>query len=212
MIKDTGRFFIRGHSMKQFTRTFFTGLAVTLPVVATLYILVWATLATERVLDVLLRFVLPQAVYLPGLGVVLGVVLVFLVGLLMRTWVVRKIFSWIEVLMYRVPVVKTVYGALRDFTEFLSRPQKQGAKQVVLVRLGGTDMRIMGFVTRDDLAGLPPGMSDPGMIMVYMPMSYQVGGYTVLIPRSSVQPVDMSFEEAMRFTLTAGLSMGKGSD
>jgi len=195
--------------MKQFTRTFFTGLAVTLPVVATLYILVWATLATERVLDVLLRFVLPQAVYLPGLGVVLGVVLVFLVGLLMRTWVVRKIFSWIEVLMYRVPVVKTVYGALRDFTEFLSRPQKQGAKQVVLVRLGGTDMRIMGFVTRDDLAGLPPGMSDPGMIMVYMPMSYQVGGYTVLIPRSSVQPVDMSFEEAMRFTLTAGLSRGK---
>ena len=193
--------------MKQFTRTFFTGLAVTLPVVATLYILVWATLATERGLDGLLRFVLPQAVYLPGLGVVLGVVLVFLVGLLMRTWVARKIFAWIEELLYRVPVVKTVYGALRDFTDFLSRPPKQGAQQVVLVRLGGTDLRIMGFVTRDDLAGLPPGMSEPGMIMVYMPMSYQVGGYTALIPRSSVQPVDMSFEEAMRFTLTAGLSV-----
>lgn len=193
--------------MKQFTRTFFTGLAVTLPVVATLYILVWATHVTERGLDGLLRFVLPQAVYLPGLGVVLGVVLVFLVGLLMRTWVARKIFAWIEELLYRVPVVKTVYGVLRDFTEFLSRPPKQGAQQVVLVRLGGTDLRIMGFVTRDDLAGLPPGMSEPGMIMVYMPMSYQVGGYTALIPRSSVQPVDMSFEEAMRFTLTAGLSV-----
>jgi uncharacterized membrane protein len=65
----------------------------------------------------------------------------------------------------------------------------------------------MGFVTRDDLAGLPPNMSEPGMILVYMPMSYQVGGYTALIPRASVQPVDMSFEEAMRFTLTAGLSV-----
>jgi uncharacterized membrane protein len=65
----------------------------------------------------------------------------------------------------------------------------------------------MGFVTRDDLAGLPPGMGEPGMIMVYMPMSYQVGGYTALVPRASVQPVDMSFEEAMRFTLTAGLSV-----
>jgi uncharacterized membrane protein len=202
--------------MKRFTRTFFTGLAVTLPVVATLYILVWMTLATERVLDALLRFVLPKAVYLPGLGVALGVVLVFLVGLLMRTWVARKIFAWIEELMYRVPVVKTVYGALRDFTDFLSRPQKQGAKQVVLVRLGGTDLRIMGFVTRDDLADLPPGMSEPGMIMVYMPMSYQVGGYTALVPRASVQTVDMSFEEAVRFTLTAGLSVpavkGKGSE
>jgi len=193
--------------MNHITRTFFTGLAVTLPVVATLYLLYWATLTTEHALDGLLRFVLPQAVYVPGLGLALGVVLVFLVGLLMRTWVARKIFSWTEKLIYRVPLVKTVYGALRDFTEFLSRPQKQGAQQVVLVRLGGTDLRVMGFVTRDDLAGLPPGMSEPGMIMVYMPMSYQVGGYTALVPRASVQPVDMSFEEAMRFTLTAGLSV-----
>jgi len=75
------------------------------------------------------------------------------------------------------------------------------------VRLGDTDLRVMGFVTRDDLAGLPPNMSEPGMILVYLPMSYQVGGYTVLVPRASVQPVDMSFEEAMRFTLTAGLSV-----
>ncbi|GAB4510905.1 MAG: DUF502 domain-containing protein [Sulfuricaulis sp.] len=193
--------------MKQITRTFFTGLAVTLPVVATLYLLVWAARTTEHALDGLLRFVLPQAVYVPGLGVALGVVLVFLVGLLMRTWAARNIFDWTERQMYRVPVVKTVYGALRDFTVFLSRPQKQGPQQVVLVRFGGTDMRVMGFVTRDDLAGLPPNMSEPGMILVYLPMSYQVGGYTVLVPRASVQPVDMSFEEAMRFTLTAGLSV-----
>jgi uncharacterized membrane protein len=193
--------------MKKITRTFLTGLAVTLPVVLTLYLLVWATLTTERALDGLLRFVLPQAVYVPGLGVVVGVVLVFFVGLLMRTWAARNIFAWTEKQMYRVPVVKTVYGALRDFTVFLSRPQKQGPQQVVLVRLGDSDLRVMGFVTRDDLAGLPPNMSEPGMILVYLPMSYQVGGYTALIPRASVQPVDMSFEEAMRFTLTAGLSV-----
>lgn len=193
--------------MKHITRTFFTGLAVTLPVAATLYILIWAALATEHALDGLLRFVWPQLVYLPGLGVALGVVLVFLVGLLMRTWAARRIFAWTEKLMYRLPLVKTVYGSLRDFTEFLSRPKTQGAQQVVLVRLGDTDLRIVGFVTRDDLAGLPPGLGEPGMIMVYLPMSYQIGGYTVLVPRASVQPVDMSFEEAMRFTLTAGLSV-----
>ena len=193
--------------MKQITRTFFTGLAVTLPVVATLYLLYWAVLATESALDGLLRFVLPREAYFPGQGLALGVVLVFLVGLLMRTWVARKLFAWTEKLMYRLPLVKTVYGALRDFTDFLSRPKTQGAQQVVLVRLGDTDLRVIGFVTRDDLAGLPPGMGEPGMIMVYMPMSYQVGGYTALVPRASVQPVDMSFEEAMRFTLTAGLSV-----
>ena len=193
--------------MKQITRTFFTGLAVTLPVVATLYLLYWAVLATESTLDGLLRFVLPRDAYFPGQGLALGVVLVFLVGLLMRTWVARKLFAWTEKLLYRLPLVKTVYGALRDFTDFLSRPKTQGAQQVVLVRLGETALRVIGFITRDDLAGLPPGMGEPGMIMVYMPMSYQVGGYTALVPRASVQPVDMSFEEAMRFALTAWLSM-----
>lgn len=193
--------------MKQITRTFFTGLAVLLPVAATLYLLIWVALTTERALDGLLRFVLPQAVYLPGLGVVLGVVLVFLVGLLMRTWVAREIFAWTERLIYRVPVIKSVYGALRDFFNFMSRPNKQDSQQVVLIRLGGTDLRVMGFVTRNDLAGLPPGINEPGLIAVYMPMSYQIGGYTALVPRTSVQPVDMSFQEAMRFTLTAGLSV-----
>jgi uncharacterized membrane protein len=193
--------------MNHLTRTFITGLVVTLPVAATLYLLYWATLATERALDGLLLFVLPEEVYFPGQGLALGVVLVFLVGLMMRTWVARKVFAWAEGLMYRVPVVKSVYGALRDFAGFLSQPQKQGAQQVVLVRLGDTNLRVMGFVTRDDLAGLPPEMGDPGLILVYMPMSYQVGGYTALIPRASVQPIDMSFEEAMRFTLTAGLSV-----
>jgi len=193
--------------MKKITRTFLTGLAVTLPVVLTLYLLVWVTLTIERVLDRVLHLVLPEAVFVPGLGLVLGVVLIFFVGLLMRTWAARNIFAWTEKQMYRVPVVKTVYGALRDFTVFLSRPAKQGPQQVVLVRLGDTDLRVMGFVTREDLAGLPPNMSEPGMILVYLPMSYQVGGYTALIPRAAVQPVDMSFEEAMRFTLTAGLSV-----
>lgn len=192
--------------MKQITRTFFTGLAVMLPVAATFYLVVWVANVTERTLDGLLRFVLPQAVYLPGLGVALGLALIFLVGLLMRTWAARKIFAWTERLMYRVPLIKSVYGMLRDFTDFLSQPQKQGLQQVVLVRLGGTDLRVMGFVTRDDLTGLPPGMGEPGTIAVYMPMSYQIGGYTALVPRASVQVVDMPLEEAMRFTLTAGLS------
>lgn len=192
--------------MKKITRTFFTGLAVLLPVVATLYLLVWVAGTTEHALDGLLRLVLPQAVYVPGLGVVLGLALVFLVGLLMRTWAARKIFAWTEGLMYRVPLIKTVYGTLRDFTNLMSQPHKQGLQQVVLVRLGGTDLRVMGFVTRSDLAGLPPGMSEPGMIAVYLPMSYQIGGYTALVPRASVQAVDMPLEEAMRFILTAGVS------
>jgi hypothetical protein len=62
-------------------------------------------------------------------------------------------------------------------------------------------------VTHEDLAGLPPGISEPGVIMVYLPMSYQIGGYAALVPCASVQPVDTLFEEAMRFALNADLGV-----
>lgn len=49
-------------------------------------------------------------------------------------------------------------------------------------------------------------MDGTDQVAVYLPLSYQIGGYTLLVPRSAVKPVDMSLEDAMRFTLTAGLS------
>jgi len=192
--------------MKYITRTFLTGLATVLPIVTTIYLLVWLVLAGESILSAAVRAVLPEKLYWPGLGLALFVLLVFIVGLFMRTWVAQKLFSWGEALLYRTPVVKMVYGALRDFSGFLTEPKQKGLQQVVSVQLGGSDMRLIGFVTRDDLSGLPQGIGGADTIAVYLPFSYQIGGYMVLLPRSSVQPVEMSIEDAMRLTLTAGIS------
>ena len=79
------------------------------------------------------------------------------------------------------------------------------ALQVVTVTLPGSNLRLMGFVTRDEFSDLPEGIAEPGEVAVYLPMSYQVGGYTVFMPRSQLSPVQMSREQAMRFVLTAGL-------
>ena len=193
--------------MKYITRTFLTGLVTIIPVAATFYLLVWLVVAAESVLGEALRSVFPEKLYWPGLGMAFFAVIVFLIGLLMRALVVRKLFSWGEALLYRLPIVKTVYGPLRDFFSFLAEPKMSGLQQVVSVKLGGTDMKLMGFVTRGDLTGLPGGINDADTVAVYLPFSYQIGGYMVIVPRSQVQPVDMSLEDAMRLTLTAGLSM-----
>jgi uncharacterized membrane protein len=192
--------------MKYITRTFLTGLATVLPIVITFYLLVWLVVAGESILSTVVRSILPEKFYWPGLGVAIFVLLVFLVGLFMRTWVAQKLFSWGEALLYRTPVVKMVYGALRDFSGFLTEPKEKGLQQVVSVQLGGSDARLIGFVTRDDLSSLPQGIGGADTVAVYLPFSYQIGGYMVLLPRSSVQPVEMSIEDAMRLTLTAGIS------
>ena len=195
--------------MRHITCTFLTGLATVLPLVVTIYLVYWLASSAESILGAGLRLVLSDRFYWPGLGVTLGMVIIFAVGLLMHTWLVRKIFSWWERLFYRLPLIKSIYGAFRDLLSFVAAPRAKGLQQVVAVQIGETDMRLVGFVTRDDLKDLPEGLADPGAVAVYLPMSYQIGGYTVLVPRSALQPVEMSLEDAMRFTVTAGLSTAR---
>ena len=78
--------------------------------------------------------------------------------------------------------------------------------KVVLVQLPGQSFQVIGFVTREQFDDLPfsPTAEDP--VAVYMPMSYQIGGYTLFLPRSSLTPLDMPFEQAMRLVLTGAVT------
>lgn len=67
-------------------------------------------------------------------------------------------------------------------------------------------MQVIGFVTQAVPEHLPEDFREEGSILVYLPLSYMIGGYAVLMPRSAVRPLDMSMDEAMRFTLTAGVT------
>jgi uncharacterized membrane protein len=146
-------------------------------------------------------------IFFTGLGTAVGLVVILVVGILMNVWVVRKLFDWGERLVSRIPLIKSVYGAISDFLRFFSPPQKgeEDLRQVVMVPAGYTGGSLLGFVTRRDWDQLPPDMADADTVAVYLPMSYQVGGYTVMFPRSALRPVGMSVEQAMRFVLTAGI-------
>lgn len=184
-------------------RTLITGFIALLPVVLTLYLLYWVAMASEDVMGNALRYVLPGEFYFPGLGMLIGLVVVFMVGLLMNAYLVRRLFMFAEQVLYRLPLVKSVYRAFRDFFDFFS-PGKEGLGQVVAVTFNG--MELVGFVTQDDPARLPPSFRDGDSVLVYLPMSYMVGGYTILVPRKDLRPLKMTREEAMQFVLTAGIS------
>jgi uncharacterized membrane protein len=114
--------------------------------------------------------------------------------------------SW-EGLLERIPVVKTIYGASRDFMKlFPAGGKRRDLKRVVLARFG--EARIVGFVTRDDASELGIVEQKEDLVAVYFPMSYQIGGYTLLLPRDRIEPLDMPVETAMRLVLTGGLSAG----
>ncbi len=191
--------------MKSIGKIFLTGIFTVLPVLATVYLVIWLLSTIERFLGRPLLFLLPDDSYRAGMGLVAGIVLVFVTGLLMRAWLFRQIVRGGEELLMHVPLVKGVYKALKDFFGLFSNDSNTDLLQVVSVQLPGSEMRLLGFITRSDFSDLPAGVGKEGEVAVYLPMSYQVGGYTVLLSRELLRPVDMTREEALRFLLTAGI-------
>ncbi|KAB7627234.1 DUF502 domain-containing protein [Alkalilimnicola sp. S0819] len=195
--------------MKKLSSTFLRGLVAILPITITLYLLYWIGSSAEAVLGAVISWLLPPQAYLPGMGLATGLVLVFLLGVLLRAYLVRKLLDALERLVFHIPLVKSIYGAAQDLMSFFSRSRESDMGQVVSAPVGPGGYHILGFVTREQGAELPRGLAGDDLVAVYFPMSYQIGGYTVFLPREVLQPVDMPVDEAMRFALTAGLSGGR---
>jgi len=188
--------------MKELGRLFLKGLMAILPIVLTLYLLYWLASTAESVL----RFVIPKDYYYTGMGVTAGILMTLGIGILLKIWIFRKLFSLGEKLLEQIPGIKSLYGSVRDLVGFFDASKEKGFDKTVMVSIGDDETSLMGLMTRDDFSDLPKGIGDNETVAVYLPMSYQLGGFTVMVPKSKVRPVDMKVDQAMQFVLTAGVS------
>jgi len=169
------------------------GLVVVLPIALTVWLLWWLGSSTEALLHRLIVVFVPAEYYRIAAGV------------MVNAFIVRRLLSAWEALMERIPIVKSIYGAVRDFVQILpAGGERRELRRVVLAHFG--EATAIGFVTRDDAGDMAPGAGIDGRVAVYFPMSYQIGGYTLLLPRSRVEPLDIPIETAMRLVLTGGMS------
>jgi len=183
---------------------FLRGMVVVLPICLTVALLAWFAMATEDYLGEIIRYALPDLQYWRGLGIVLGIALIFAAGILVNAHIARLLLGYADSLMARIPVVKSVYLSIRDLATFMSGDSQKGFSKVVAVRI--QEMLLIGFVTTEDLKGLPGRTAGEKLIGVYLPMSYGIGGFTVYLPKTLVEPLDMSLEDALRITLSGGVS------
>jgi uncharacterized membrane protein len=137
------------------------------------------------------------------MGLVTGFMILFLVGLAVNAFIVRRVLGVGEELLLRVPVVKTVYSAIRDMTRLVNTDKKKGDLDRV-VTLDYGPGKLIGFVTQEHANTIGIGGGDD-LIAVYLPMSYQIGGYTLYVSRSKVHETDLTVEQAMRIVLTGGV-------
>ena len=199
--------------MKNLSAIFWKGLAALLPITVTLYALYWIVVTGES----LLRRLVPDALYFPGAGLALGIAIVFMFGVLMHLFLFERVVHLGSELLNRIPVVKSIYSALQDFFAYLSHRSTEDLSRVVRVLIT-EDIAVVGFVTNANFESLTEAdetasqTSREAQVAVYLPMSYQLGGYMVLLPQRLLTPLDMSVEDAMRMVLTAGVQSQRPSD
>jgi len=191
--------------MRRLWNTFLKGLVAILPVTLTVYLVYWLGSTAEAILSGPLRKLLPDDNYWPGLGLLVGFLVVLLVGVLVNAYVVRSVFRLGEALLARIPVVKTIFGAFKDITGFLlAGGRARDLKRVVLWRVGAA--QVIGFVTEEQVSMRLFGAAAAGLVAVYFPMSYQIGGYTLYLPMEELTETDLSVEEGMRMVLIGGVT------
>jgi len=195
--------------MNTLGKLFLKGLVVVIPAALTLAILWWLAGGAERLLGGLLSGFLPDGWYIPGMGLLSAVAITILLGLLTHVILFQRLFAVGEAILNRLPLVKSIYSAIKDFMAYLSPDSKEAMRKVVLVRLPGQDFELIGFVTREDFSRLPVQLTVDEPVAVYLPFSYQIGGYTLFLPRSSLTPIDISFEDAMKLVLTGAVTREK---
>ncbi len=191
--------------MKSLTNILMKGLAAVLPIGLTLYVIWWLVRTIEAQMRGLLTLIVPPEHYRPGMGILVGLLLLFAVGSVVNAYIVRRAISVWDEFLERIPLVKTVYSAFRDIARLLPSGQgKRDLQSVVIWHVG--DARLLGFVTRDNLPELEKQAGGVDLVAVYFPLSYMLGGLTVYLPKHAVERIDMPVEAAMRLAITGGMA------
>ncbi len=190
--------------MNKIRKIFVSGLITFLPIAVTIYIVYAGVSIVENLLGNLVRQMIPENTYFPGYGFLATLILIFLLGLMLNNLVTASLLRGLQEKLTEVPLIKVVYAPLRDLMNLFSKSQQQNAlKKVVLVQVS-EGKQVLGLVTREhfeDLGLIIP--NDGSKLSVYIPMSYGLGGYTLLIDKSQLQPIDIPVEKAMSLALTA---------
>ena len=186
-------------------RYFLTGLLVITPIWGTILILKTLFLTVDGILgDVMARILMPEY-YVPGLGILTLLLLIFTTGVLATNFLGGKIVSAWENWLNRVPVVRGIYATLKSMMDILSFKDKEKYNRVVLIQFPKNGHYCFAFVTGRTLGEVQELSPDP-LVNVYVPTSPNpTSGYFLLVPEKEVVPLEISVDEAMKLIVSGGL-------
>ena len=173
---------------------FINGLLVLIPFILTIWIVKWVLSAWDTTAGAIFKF------DIPGLPLVMSIIVIIVVGYMASWWISAKVVSYIDGIFNKVPVVQFIYRVIKDtLTNFLG--EKKAFRRVAVVKIPDTNIKMLGFVTSEDLDYI--GFKDH--VAVYVMQSMQWAGVTLLVPKEDVEILEgVKMEDVMRFIVSAG--------
>ena len=199
----------KAHSPARKVRNYLIGgLLIWIPIMIT----VWVVRFLSGILDSSLLLLppswRPEAVfgtYVPGVGIVLSLLLLFLTGVLVKNLFGGQMVAGLESLVRRIPVIGSVYGGAKTFSETVLTDKGKSFKQVVMVEFPRKGVFSIGFITSHELEEAQAKTAQE-VTCVFVPTTPNpTTGFLVLIPKDEVVNMDMTVDEAFKMLLTLGV-------
>lgn len=194
--------------MKPFQRYLVAGLLVWIPIGVTYLILKLIVDLMDQTLVLIPAAYRPEALLgfrIPGLGILLTGVVVFGTGMLAANLVGRKLFKAWDSILHRIPLVRSIYGGAKNFTEVLLGGSSQSFKQVVLIQYPRLGIYSIGFVTGSRLAEVQARTSED-VVSVFVPTTPNpTSGFIIMVPRRDLVFLDMDVEQAIKLVVSLGV-------
>jgi uncharacterized membrane protein len=178
--------------MKRISQYFLQGLLFLVPLIVTLYVIYKVFVKIDRLLN------FP----VPGLGFLVTIVFITLVGFAASNFLTRNIVNLVDKIFARLPLVKMLYTAIKDLVNAFVGDKKSFNRPVQVVIDRESNLRVIGFATRDSLDAI--GIKDS--IAVYLPQSYNFAGNLIIVDREQVTPMDADPGEVMKLVVSGGVS------
>ena len=187
---------------------FITGIVVLVPIGITLYLTKFFISVSSNLIpkEINPNSYLPFSI--PGLEILLSIIFITVIGWLSLSFIGKKILQLVNETLKRIPILRTIYSAIGQMTESLA-PRKGNKKSVVLVEYPRKGSWAVGFATKDN-KGEISNKTSTELVNVFVPTTPNpTSGFLLIFPKKEIIYLDMTFEEASKFIVSAGTSNPK---
>ena len=185
---------------------FITGIVVLVPIGITLYLTKFFISISSKLIPYNLNpnNYLPFAI--PGLEILLSVIFITFIGGISLSFIGKRILKFVNDLFKRIPILRTIYSAIGQMTESFAPNKKNNKKSVVLIQYPRKGSWAVGFATKENKGEISK-KTNSDLINVFVPTTPNpTSGFLLMFPKDEVIYLDMSFEEASKFIVSAGTS------